>query len=263
MNISKFTSLLKYPSDVNVEQTNEIEEILNDYPYFQAARIIHLKGLKNQNSFKYNNALKTSAAYTSNRTVLFDFITADTLHAPESLTHEDQLIADSEIIDLEIVEETIDKDLSTTQERTEATSKILKEKLNIGKPLVFDVSEMHSFYQWLQLTSFKPVKREENKEIESSKEKEEKFDLIEQFIKSSTPKIKPQDATDKEIDISIESTKENENLMTETLARIYLEQKKYVKAIQAFKILSLKYPEKSSFFANRIKAIKFLQKNNS
>ncbi len=51
--------------------------------------------------------------------------------------------------------------------------------------------------------------------------------------------------------------------MTETLAKLYLEQKKYKKAIQAYKILSLKYPEKSSFFADRIKAVKQLQKDNS
>ena len=43
--------------------------------------------------------------------------------------------------------------------------------------------------------------------------------------------------------------------MTETLARIYLEQKNYEKAIQSYKILSLKYPEKSSFFADQIKAV--------
>ncbi len=54
----------------------------------------------------------------------------------------------------------------------------------------------------------------------------------------------------------------NESLMTETLARIYLEQKNYDKAIQSYKILSLKYPEKSSFFANQIKAIEQLQEYN-
>ena len=48
--------------------------------------------------------------------------------------------------------------------------------------------------------------------------------------------------------------------MTETLAKVYLEQKKYKKAIQAYKILSLKYPEKSGFFADRITAVKQLQK---
>jgi len=51
--------------------------------------------------------------------------------------------------------------------------------------------------------------------------------------------------------------------MTETLARIYLEQKNYDKAIQSYRILSLKYPEKSSFFANQIKAIKELREHNN
>ena len=46
------------------------------YPYFQSARVLQLKVLKNQESFKYNNELKTTAAYTSDRTVLFDFITS-------------------------------------------------------------------------------------------------------------------------------------------------------------------------------------------
>ena len=54
-----------------------------------------------------------------------------------------------------------------------------------------------------------------------------------------------------------------EALMTETLARIYVEQKNYKKAIQSYKILSLKYPEKSGFFADQIKAINELQEQNN
>ena len=50
--------------------------------------------------------------------------------------------------------------------------------------------------------------------------------------------------------------------MTETLARIYLEQKNFKKALQSYKILSLKYPEKSSLFADQIKAIKKIQAKN-
>jgi hypothetical protein len=42
---------------------------------FQSARALRLKGLYNENSFKYNFALKVTAAHTNDRTVLFDFIT--------------------------------------------------------------------------------------------------------------------------------------------------------------------------------------------
>ena len=46
--------------------------------------------------------------------------------------------------------------------------------------------------------------------------------------------------------------------MTETLARVYLQQKNYKKAIKAYEILILKNPEKSGFFADQIRAIKKL-----
>ena len=261
MNISELTTLLQHPAAISIEQTNGIEDILENYPYFQAARIVHLKGLKNQNSFKYNNALKTAAAYTTNRTILFDFITVDTTDASVNLEKEKELIVNSEVIDLEIIKESKEKiSDDSNQSDIEKIQKAAK-KLDLGKPLVFDLSEMHSFHQWLQLTSFKPIERTEAIPSKIKKERDGRFDLIEEFIKSK-PKIKPSKISDN-IDIAIESTTENKNLMTETLARVYLEQKQYDKAMQAFKILSLKYPEKSSFFADRIKAIKFLQKNNS
>ena len=261
MNISEFTSLLQYPDPVSIQQTTAIEDILKSYPYFQAARVIHLKGLKNQHSFKYNNALKTTAAYTTNRTMLFDFITAETLDATYSLEKEEQLITDSEIVDLEIVKQPL---VSSAVPTTDTKSEMLQtaeQKLEIGKPLVFDLSEMHSFNEWLKVTSLKPIERTEVTPAKMRKEQDKRFDLIEQFIKDK-PKIKSLSSIDT-TNIAVDSITENKTLMTETLARVYLEQKQYDKAVQAFKILSLKYPEKSGFFADRIKAIKFLKQNNT
>jgi len=58
-------------------------------------------------------------------------------------------------------------------------------------------------------------------------------------------------------EISInQSILDNDNLTTETLAELYFNQGHNERAIQAYKILSLKYPKKSSLFANRIKYIK-------
>lgn len=57
------------------------------------------------------------------------------------------------------------------------------------------------------------------------------------------------------------SDTENDDLITETLANIYLQQKNYEKALDAFQKLSLKYPEKNIYFASRIKEIEVLKHN--
>ena len=55
------------------------------------------------------------------------------------------------------------------------------------------------------------------------------------------------------IDLSETNSIEPESLMTETLARIYLEQKNYAKAIQSYKILILKYPKKVLYLQTKLK----------
>jgi tetratricopeptide (TPR) repeat protein len=139
--------------------------------------------------------------------------------------------------------------------------------LEIGKPLDFSKNEKHSFQEWLQLSKIQPIAREEKVEevenpSEAEIEKRKKNELIDKFIETS-PKIPPikNDIIISNI-IFEPSNADNSYIMTETLARVYLEQKKYQKAIQAYEILILKYPEKSSFFADRILDIKNLQQNN-
>ena len=83
---------------------------------------------------------------------------------------------------------------------------------------------------------------------------EKKFDLIDQFIKNS-PKIEFSQEKKSDPDVIIEA-KIKDELITETLAKIYVAQKKFNKAIKAYEILSLKYPKKSSFFADQIIDIK-------
>ncbi|PID69745.1 MAG: hypothetical protein CR989_00095 [Flavobacteriales bacterium] len=280
MNTSEFTSLLINPDMVTVAQTNQLEDIIESYPYFQAARMLHLNALKKQHSFKYNLFLKKTAAHTCNRTVLFDFITANSLHVSNPIKDQKRFIASKDVVDAEVIDQStrLHENIGTHQEvlktKKADTLEEVKEKLEIGKPLAFDRDELHSFNDWLQVVNLKPISRsaEEKQTVHKQKEhqkttettwakKKKNFELIENFIKTN-PKIRPQKDVAKG-NIAGESSQENKDLMTETLARVYLEQKKYDKAIQAFKILSLKYPEKSSFFADRIKAIKFLQKNTS
>tara|TARA_B100001250_G_scaffold403745_1_gene418713 strand:+ start:19 stop:549 length:531 start_codon:yes stop_codon:yes gene_type:complete len=71
--------------------------------------------------------------------------------------------------------------------------------------------------------------------------------------KTNKSKQSPKLISQKKINNSI---KDNDHLTTETLAEIYIEQGHYERAIQAYEILCLKYPKKSSFFANQIDLLK-------
>ncbi|WP_353170008.1 tetratricopeptide repeat protein [Flavobacterium sp.] len=276
MNTNDYINLLNNSKAINDKQTLVLETIVNEFPFYQSARALYLKGLYNQESFRYNYELKKTAAHTTDRSVLFDFITSDDFKIFQQEVYDKYQAEIQSIIvsDFEYVEEekrpyTIDTksessnvtEIISISEQKESNKEV-EAALEIGKPLQFEKNETHSFSEWLQLAKIAPIVREETeKQIQVSSELEKKFDLIEKFIELN-PKI-PQVKDITSIPINIAKSNETpSSIMTETLAQIYLEQKKYTKAIQAYEILILKYPEKSSFFAERIKNIKILQQNN-
>ncbi len=265
MNISDLTYLLNKPETINEKQTIALENVVLQFPYFQAARALHLKGLYNQESFRYNYELKKTAAYTTDRTILFEFITSDNFTAiqQEKIDEIQKSLLDIEVHHMEEIIVLPEIETTAIPEEAEITESTSEEKLEIGKPLPFTPSERHSFQEWLQLTKFGPIEREiEEKTTSNDPEKQKKLDIIDKFIEAN-PKIAPVKETTKAPANISKSIEEPTHLMTETLAKVYLEQKKYIKAIQAYEILILKYPEKSSFFADRINEIKNLQQNNN
>jgi hypothetical protein len=290
MNTSNFINILKKPNSISAKDISDVRSIINEFPYFQSARALYLKGLHEKSSFKYNQELKVTAAYTTDRSVLFDFITSEEFlqnKISESIKQNAEHIKEYEIKDFEDIsisnktsidevfnqeikasEPILDPELFKQKEtpafKIEDKSEDIsspEEKLQLGKPLEFNKNELHSFSEWLKITSFKPIIREKDQTLVSTKtsDKEEKFDLIDKFI-ATNPKIKPLKTEGSNTNIALEQMHQPETLMTETLARIYVEQKNYSKAIKAYKILSLKYPEKSGFFADQIQAVKDLQK---
>jgi tetratricopeptide (TPR) repeat protein len=280
MNITDFTYLINKPEAVNQKQSDALEKVIIEFPYFQSARALQLKGLYNQDSYKYNNAVKVTATHTTDRTVLFDFITSNTFVAVQKGLYDKKVqellnigVVDHEIIKSEFgiqtktnkLEQSILSSIKKASEK-DKEAKSVAEKLEIGKPLDFSINEKHSFQEWLQLSRIKPIVRKtEIKNVSentiSDLDKRKKAEIIDKFIESS-PKIIPV-RLDEKTPVSFESNEtEQHYLMTETLARVYLEQKKYQRAIQAYEILILKYPEKSSFFADRISDIEILQQNN-
>lgn len=336
MQIEEFTELLKKPYSIKETQLNDLNAIVNRYPYFQSASLLYTKALDQFKSINYQTELRKSALLALNRKVLYKLIA---LRAPlENVQQESSLnenikkeesgkqnengeldLPHNEISILEnipfvsnsipqtdnyfssnlITEETnekaeIDEQIKITErseeintedklsknkhpewteqpERTEdvfakevinayVEKEILKvTDMNTPVPLSQDYSkERHDFAGWLKAMHTQQGVPKVSGDKKQDKQQEHKQSIIDKFIKDE-PKIgKPvSDKTFfKATSFARESLIEDETIVTETLARIYWAQGNLSKAVRAYEVLGLKYPEKSSYFASLIKEIK-------
>jgi hypothetical protein len=260
MNLIEFTKIVSDPSSISKRQTRGLDKILEEYPFFQAAHFLRLYALKKQRSFRYNDALKKTAAFTTDRELLFNYITNFDFELPTESEIDPATTAGNlmKSVEDESKDERVLQEEPPVDSPDQAAQSDAETALGIGSPLDFKSDESYSFGEWLQLSQLKPIDRSKPAKSKARKPLSN-LDLINDFI-GSRPKIGPVENETFD-DLSLESSTENDQLMTETLAHVYLEQKKYEKAIAAFTVLSLKYPEKSSFFADRIEAVRKLQNN--
>ncbi len=263
----------------------EIREIVARYPYFSLVRIIELLIAKNRSDPEFTTLLKENIIHITDRSHLHSLLQEDlnklakrfsvggsegkvkysspTLNSDQIIiAREEDLISDSDTLEdnfepgdmgeeAELLDFSYSKKNATEvkhepngdskfTEHTEIKgSKVDKERLAEGSDL--------SFLTWIR-----ELEVQSKEEIETK----ENSGLIERFIAEGHGSIKPDKDTNIKGDISRSSIEENEDFITSTLAKIYIQQGLYSKAIYAYEKLILKYPEKSSYFASQIEEIK-------
>lgn len=237
MNREKFDKFIENYDSNDEILVSQMALLIEKYPYFQLPRFFLTKSLKDQNKNGLDIALNQLALYTANRGLLKQKI--------ESKVKSTKKVKDT-------------KPSNTTkkiQNNLQALAKEKKLKSQSNKKVRFSKDLKLSFLDWIKYTEENQnIQIQESKKLEPLKNK---LLIIDRFIEAD-PKISPMEKNEP-IESLINGDFNSEELMTESLAKILLRQKKYKKAIKAYKILSLKYPEKNVFFAGQIQKIKKLQ----
>lgn len=99
MNRNQFIAFMNNPEQLSGTDSAMLAELLKNFPYFQTAHLLYAKSLHNQNSIHYNNQLKVTATYATDRKVLYRLITNK--YVPEPQIAEKEVV--QEIVNQEII----------------------------------------------------------------------------------------------------------------------------------------------------------------
>jgi len=233
MNRDQFISYLTHPENLNAGTLEELNTLVNDFPYFQSARLLLAMNLFKEQNIRYDSELKTTAIYAGNRKIL-----------KQHIDRISRLIAEKE----EKVNLTEEHDTVVTKTET--------------KPKTETPSEADTITQLKKIIEQRIREIEEEKKLQGEEKKKKplskksKLSLIDEFIQNEPSISRPKEKFYDPVDKAKESIVEQEDIVSETLAGIYYDQGYLEKAINMYNKLILKVPEKSSYFAALIEKAK-------
>ena len=246
-----------------------LSDVIADFPYFQSAHMLYLKHLSKEKSSKYAPQLKIAATYANDRKKLYELVIQEDLKSKIKIIEPEDETTDSENkispLEEEILKEAVNASIQLEVAKpTEPELKNMDHELDeptVVRPL--SKTGKKTFNDWLTALPFAGYAGDANKEKTSSD-----GSLIDSFI-ADNPKIGslPSHSGSGElkdlkanffspINTARLSIVDDDSFVTVTLAKIYETQHFYDKAIKAYEILSLKYPEKRNTFAARIDFLK-------
>ena len=219
----------------NQEHLLKLEELSKNYPNFHLVRAYYLKALQKQKVSSFDKTLSHTSVATYDRELLYQFIETDLI--PKKSPKKKSGLTKDKLTSHDRSQFNEEKNIDANAKSLDLSSKTLK------------------FSEWAIFLN-------SDKKLSEKNDNLEKFQLLDDFLKIPE-RINPDKSLENKEDLSEKSWSSNDELMTETLAKVFVKQKKYRKAIEAYQILGLKYPEKNSLFANQIKEIKKLKKQKN
>lgn len=241
-------SLYRYMEEwgsLQEDSLDDLRALVNQYPYFHTAYMLLLKGLSVYEKSCFERELSGFALQVNDRKKLF------------------LLVEEDEEECLPLLRKPGVKDDSFSL--IDNFLKISEEK--VSENVMPDVSFSHTAVASSDYLYWSAKQNEEEKDLSLEQETRLKHqDLIDSFIENDRAKKnlfpsslpEPECESGQEIpSVSLAKSVES-TYFTETLARIYIKQKRYDKALQIIKNLSLKYPEKNIYFADQIRFLERL-----
>jgi hypothetical protein len=235
---------IQHPEALDKDSLYELRNLASRYPYFQAVRLLLLKNLYILRDPSFGEELRRTIIYIPNRLMLFQLIEGGTF-ALKAL----KPAAQSGQQPLEDV--SIDRTLSLIDAFLATVPTEVQENDTIEMDYAVDYTA-YLINEGEEPTAISEVASEPNllkgqDLIDDFIEQSENADKEKSLLSLSDIKPAPQTEAD-ELD---------ETCFTETLAKIYVKQQRYDKALEIIRKLSLNYPKKNAYFADQIR---FLEK---
>ena len=268
MDRNDFLEMVSGKNPIQKSTLNEIYELVDMFPYFQSSHLLLLKGLNDNEDVRFNKQLRRSSMYIANREILYYYLNPVLTRKRDSLTEN----VTRESFAISKPQHSSSSVNTDNFENKDQMDVILLADENIEKQAeeIFYVDTepiSHETGELLELDDCAPEALEnisvylpdvDEKELR----RQQQSDLIDRFI-IANPRIEQikDKSNEPVIDISEPYLEDESGFVTETLARIYINQGYYSKAIGIYEKLNLKYPEKNSYFATQIEKIKEYIKN--
>ena len=248
--------LIKHPEQLDRDTLYELRSMLALYPYFQTARLLMLQNLYLLHDPTFDEELRRAAIYITDRKVIFNMIEAAHYQLPKTNTQhptpDTQTPGNRTITLINSFLDAIPKDEPKPEEGQAPKPR--------RKPTPADAAVDYVAYL-IESTSNDEEETQENVPQMAGQE------LIDSFINTDKHKIVLSDSPQLKPQVQVkQENQENggdEGFYTETLARIYIKQGNYSKALQIIRQLSLDNPKKNAFFADQIRFLEKLIINNN